>query len=56
MPDKTQLFDQNWLSKVKSKNLSKSWAEDVLQNISGNGGKYLSNIKSLVSILSRSIT
>lgn len=40
-----QLYDDNWLNNVKSKNISSSWAEDVLRDIDGYGGIYLYKIR-----------
>lgn len=47
MSNKIQLFNKDWLSYVKLINLSDSWADAVLQDITGYGCKYLSNINNL---------
>jgi len=46
MSKKQELYNDNWICSTRSENLSSSWAQDVLADIDGDGGVYLSTIRS----------
>jgi hypothetical protein len=45
MSKQQELYNDNWINNIKSEHLSSSWANDVLEDIHGYGGIYLSTIK-----------
>lgn len=45
MSEQQKIYDDNWINNIKYKDISSSWAKDVLNDIEGYGGVHLSKIR-----------